>query len=177
MTTRGFVSVCLKLVAAFYLVQTMAGFVAASTFQMVSLSSQLGGLYLILVVGLPGLMTLALFWLIRESDSFAGRLVLEDSPLVTPQISLGDLQLVAFSCIGLGFIISALGELAPIVGYHYLISHFRYGGAVLGNSDALYSNLAGILLRLGCGLFLFLHPGGLIALWRWFQDRHGLGKA
>ena len=177
MTTRGFVSVCLKLVAVYYLVQTIAGLATAGFFQAYNLSSQLGGMYPIVTVGLPGLMTLTLLWLMRKSDFFASKLVGEDSPLASPQISLGDLQLVAFSCIGLGFIISAVGELAPIIGYHYLISHLKYGGAILGNMDALYSNMAGLLLRLACGLILFLYPGGLIALWRWLQDRRGVRNA
>ncbi len=177
MTTRGFISVCLKLVAVYYLVQTIAGLATASFFQAFNQSSQLGGVYPIVTVGLPGLMSLALFWLIRKSDLLASKLVREDSPLASPQISLGDLQLVAFSCIGLSFIISALGEIAPIIGYHYLISHFKFGGAILGDMDALYSNMAGILLRLGCGVFLFLYPSGLIALWTWFQDRRGLRNA
>jgi len=177
MTTRGFISICLKLIAMYYLVQTIAGLAAASFFQMLNLSSGMGRLYPIMIVAMPGLVSLALLWLIRKSDLLASKLIREDSPVVSPQISLGDLQSVAFSCIGLGFTLSALGEVAPIIGYHYLISHFKYGGAILGNMDELYSNMAGIFLRLGFGLFLFLHPGGLIALWTWVQDRRGLRGA
>ena len=79
MTTRGFISVCLKLVAVYYLVQTIAGLATASFFQAFNQSSQLGGVYPIVTVGLPGLMSLALFWLIRKSDLLASKLVREDS--------------------------------------------------------------------------------------------------
>lgn len=174
MTTRGFASLCLKLVAVYYMIQTGAGLVSASFFQMYYQSSQLGRMYATMVVGLPALMSLALLWLIRKSDALAGKLVQEDSPLVSPQVSVSDLQSLAFSCIGLSFIISALGEITPIIGYHYLISHFKYGGAILGDMDGLYSNMSGILLRLGCGVFLFLYPRGLISVWAWAQSQRGL---
>jgi hypothetical protein len=177
MTTRGFTSVCLKLVAVYYLVQTIAGFATASFFQAYTQSSGLGWVYPGMTVMLPGVMSLGLLWLIRKSDLLASKLIREDSPLASPQIPFGDLQSVAFSCIGLSFIISALGEITPIIAYHYLISRFKFAGAILGNMDALYSNMAGILLRLGGGVFLFLYPRGLIALWMWFQDRRGLRSA
>jgi hypothetical protein len=113
------------LIAVYYLVQMIAGFATASFFQLFNQSTQLGGVYSTVIVAMPGLICLGLFWLIRKSDFAAAKLIREDLPLVSPQISLGGLQLVAFSCIGLTFIISALGEITPIIIYNYLISHFK----------------------------------------------------
>ena len=56
MTTRGFASLCLKLVAVYYMIQTGAGLVSTSFFQMYYQSSQLGRMYATMVVGLPALM-------------------------------------------------------------------------------------------------------------------------
>jgi hypothetical protein len=177
MTTRGFVSICVKLIAVYYLVQTIASLAGAGFYQVFFWSSDMGRLYRIMAVAIPAFITLVLVLLIRESDIFADRLIQEDSPLAIPQVSLGDLQSVAFSCIGLSFIISALGELVPIIGYHFLISQYKYSQIFWGNLDGVYSNMAGILLRLGCGVFLFLYPRGLITVWRWLQEHRGLKDA
>jgi hypothetical protein len=177
MTARGFVSICVKLIAVYYLIQTLAGVAGASFFQMVNLSSDLGKSYVIMTVAWPAMITLGLFWLMRKSDLMASRLIQEDSSFANPQISLGDLQSVGFSCIGLGFTLSALGEIVPIIAYYYLISHFKYSGEILGNMDWVRSTIAGVVLRLGVGIFLFLYPRGLITVWRWLQDHRGLKDA
>jgi hypothetical protein len=176
MTTRGFVSICVRLIAVYYLIQTVAGLASTSFFKMVNWSSGMDRSYTLTLLTLFAFIILALLWLIRGSDLLATRLIREDTPLAIPQISLGDLQSVAFSCIGLSFIISALGEVAPIIGYHYLIS-LKYGYIFFGNMDGVYSTMAGILVRLGCGLFLFFYPRGLITVWRWLQEHRGLKDA
>jgi hypothetical protein len=174
MTARGFASLCVKLVAMYYLIQTLAGLATASFFQLFDQASHMGRIYAVVVLGLPALASLGLLWLMRSGDTLARQLVDEDAPLVGVQVAISDLQSVAFSCIGLGLIISGLSEITPIIGYHYVISHFKHAGALLGDMDAVYSNMAGILVRLGCGLFLFLYPGGLISLWTWVQNQRAL---
>ncbi len=177
MTTRGFASLCLKLIAMYYLVQMLASLATASFLQIFDRNSQMGLVYVILIVGLPAAGSLGLLWLLRSSDSLAQQLVADDAPLVSVQVAVRDLQVVAFSCLGLACVISAVGELTPIIAYHYVVSHYRHAGAVLGDMETVYSNMAGILLRLGVGVVLFVHPGGFAALWAWIQKHRGLKDA
>jgi hypothetical protein len=102
MTTRGFASLCLKLIAVYYLVQTLADLATASFLQMFDQTSQMGLVYVILILGFPTVASLGLLWLLRGSDALARQLVAADAPLVIAQVAVRDLQSVAFACLGSG---------------------------------------------------------------------------
>jgi hypothetical protein len=165
MTARGFVALCVKLIAVYYLVQTVFGFFTVGYSQMIFRDKDLGNLYTLVLVGVPAAMTLGLAWLIRKSDWVAGQFVNNDSAVGCPPVSMGQAQAVVFSALGLGLIISALGEIAPFIAYTYLLSRNPTAEFFIVSAETLYSNLIGTLLRLGCGVFLFLFPGRLVSVW------------
>lgn len=179
MTTQGLASLALKLIGAYYLIQTITGLVGGLG-SVVSLVSQLGlGVagYAVMGVVAPGAILFGLCWLIKSSDFFAAKLVREDSPLATPQVSLRDMQAVAFSCIGLSLVASTLPEITQMSAYYYFIPKLKYGEVVFGNIDWAHSTVVGILVRLAIGLFLFLQPRGLVTLWGRLQNLRGLKDA
>lgn len=70
MTTRGFVSVVLMLIAVYSLNQPVAGLVGGSLAGVASIIQQLpfGRVYNVLLVGLPGVVLLAVYGLIQWGD-------------------------------------------------------------------------------------------------------------
>lgn len=118
MTTRAFASLTLKLIAAFYLIQTMAGLAVGLGSGFTYYGSNLGWTWVIVsYIVVPAVFLLGLSWLIKCSGFFAAKLTRDESLLATPQVSLQDIQRVAFSCIGLSLMASSLPEMTRLVTY------------------------------------------------------------
>jgi len=178
MTTRDFASLALKLIAAYYLIQTTAGVASGLGYGFNYYGSQLGWSWVIVgYIVVPTVFLVGLSWLIKRSDYFAAKLIRNESPLATPQVSLQEIQGVAFSCIGLSLVASCLPEITRVVTYYIILPKLKHGEIFLGTSDWNTSTLAGIVVQLLAGLFLFLQPRGLVALWHQLHNLRGLRQA
>ncbi len=150
MTKRDVVSLAVKIIGVFYLVQAVP-FVVASLFAGGSAGSSSG---VILVLGILVLGAL----LVWGSEAVGDLLVPKKENAAVPAVlSLSDWQTVAFSAIGVSTFIRGVQQLGAVMSYP--TQNFRYQSIVSGI----------IMAAIGAGLFFGAR--GLANLWKSFQER------
>ncbi len=166
MSKREMLSLMIKLVGVYCLIQLVPGVlqafgVAASSLS--SLQAEPTGITIVLSMLMMAftLLWIALYiWVIRNSDNFATRLYPVDAP-VGQMTSLGvkDIQKLGYHFIGLTLIVKTLPTVVMAV-YRIL--------AEQGNSTQMFyhhSQLISPVMQLAIGLFLFLSPRSIANLW------------
>jgi hypothetical protein len=175
MTTQAFISLALKLIAAYYLIQTIAGVAVGLGSGFTYYGSQLGWSWVIVsYIVVPVVFVVGLLGVIKRSDFLATKLTRDESLLATPQVSLKDMQVTAFSCIGLSLAASSLPEITRLVTYYIILPKIKFGEILLGTKDWNLSAAVAVLVQLMAGLFLFLQARGLATLWGSLQRLKGL---
>lgn len=150
MTTRDLVSLAMKIIGVYYLVQSAALFLSIFTSGGFTLQSP----FFVQSAGLLALVLLLLF----GSGAIARLFVPEErNSTVSSGLSLGDWQAIFFSAIGVSTIVQALRSLS---GFFYYPKHQM-------QTQVLVSGIVMIII----GLLLFAQARGLANLWRSIQEQ------
>jgi hypothetical protein len=175
MTKRGLISLFIKMVAIYAIVRSIPSLVSVGT-SLTSLRS-IGTIESFLIVGASiislTLFATLMFFVIKKSERISAWFVSDDE-VVFPigNLSLRDIQAIAFSCIGLMALLS--GVSGTVYDFAFLVRVKAMMGpeeVKLSNIQHLPANLISNIFEIGTGVFLFLYPKGIAKLWHSIQSK------
>jgi hypothetical protein len=117
----------------------------------------------------------AFVWFIRHADWFSRRIVPDDESFENVrQVSLADVQAIAFSCIGLLVLSRCIPALVQQLSYIGAASYSAGPEVDLKMFAGSFSHFLSTVVQLAMGLYLFLTPRGLANLWGRLQKTRSM---
>ena len=177
MTKREMISLLIKLMGVYALVQLVPGVVQAigmfttSIIQLKDRPSQMAFILMVMMFFSPLVWIGLCLWVIRKSDRFAKRLYPVDAPagqLTT--LGVEDIQRLGYNFIGLLLIVRSLPQLLMILYQCVMLYRLPYEQRYQ-NMSACNTQWIMLAIQLAIGLYLFLRPKGLANLWARIQGK------
>lgn len=170
MNARKTASLVIKLIGVFVFVQNLGYLpMALETFYYsfwkndYSDSEKMMGL--VNSLGTPWLYLTMCILVIGFSNAIARRLVPDEKDSIAVNIDADTIQALAFCAIGLSVLAGAIPKLGGLVAYYFVQARMEDQVIVYRH----YGQLAGFLIQVVIGAYLFLQPGGLVGLWKRLQ--------
>jgi len=108
--------------------------------------------------------------LVRRADWLSRKLVPDDESFdALNQVTLADIQTIAFCCIGLLVLSRSIPALVQQLSYIGAAKYTAGSESDLKMFSSLFSQLLSTAVQLAIGLYLFLSPKGLTYLWQRLQ--------
>ena len=175
MTKREITSLVIKLMGVFILLKSIAYVPMAYSGMFYAMQSHdnaglLRTAFLLMMsTGMAVIPLVFSVLVIVLSDKAATWLIKKDDNVETTggSITKDDVMVIAFSCIGLFFIVAAMPMFVQAL-MNFTVLHRRAGSPFVGPSDLMniFRNLIAPGVQVAIGLWLFVGSEGLVKLWK-----------
>ncbi|MHC4881868.1 MAG: hypothetical protein ACYTFX_09545 [Planctomycetota bacterium] len=159
MTKREIASLAIKLMGVFILIRSISS--VPVVFYAWRPSENIGFLQSVLMLLLSILLIIIPLVIIRLADRVAVWLIKDDTHTgtIVTSISKDDIMIMAVSCIGLYFIITAIPSLVMNLSFYFRLSASSFW-------QNAFRTLVAPAVQLGLGVWLFVGSRGIVKLWK-----------